>query len=76
MESPQKYCRNIVTVNISRDNSKRKSVKKKKKKKKKIFKNLHDDVKNVYAEQKLVAKYNFKEDVFNDNWKHFVKLFD
>ena len=40
------------------------------------FKNLQEDVKNVYVDQKLVAKYNFKEEVFHDNWKHFVKLFD
>ena len=39
-----------------------------------IFKNLQEDVKNVYVEQKLVAIYNFKEDVFNEDWKHFVKL--
>ena len=37
--------------------------------------NLQEDIKNVYVDQKLVAKYNFK-DVFNGNWKHFVKLFD
>ena len=41
-----------------------------------IFQNLQEDVNNVYVEQKLVAKYNFKEDVFNYNWKHFVKMFD
>ena len=41
-----------------------------------IFKNLQEDVKNVYGEQKLVAIFNFKEYVFNEDWKHFVKLFD
>ena len=41
-----------------------------------IFKNLQEDVKNVSVEQKLVAIYNFKEDVFDEDWKHVVKLFD
>ena len=39
------------------------------------LKKLQEDLKNVYKEQKLVAKYNFNEDVFDDNWKFFVDLF-